>query len=361
MKWDKTVNRVDIFLASNIEGISIVTSKNTPLCKEIVSDLNVFLNNEGIRVINYESNNTNLIIDIEILENEKHLDPVIFIEHTEIIEEFFKNFLFKELNQLKLPFRLYEIKNTYENRLNFKFCLSSRKITENEISLFLSKAILCYVNKQHKNLSNYYIPKILIKQWIKILMNNAVVLDIEKEASTIEQIEDAPVLTKNRKLSIKEETKAEVFFDYTLLPPRSEEKNSDLLIKGNLYIKNTGTTELINPIICIKMPSNQNISLQGQILPPKMISSALITNEGLQKGWKYAHNDWREKVKHKGEYWITPIQELIISPGQNATFSGFNLTIQEMEKTSFCIVSAFVYFNNGKLKYTSNNSITCSF
>ena len=69
-------------------------------------------------------------------------------------------------------------------------------------------------------------------------------------------------------------------------------------------------------MICIKITPIQSASLQGQIIPAKMVSSLGTKSMSGEKGWKYVYDDWRQRVKTNGEYWITPIQVFQIPPGE---------------------------------------------
>ena len=139
-----------------------------------------------------------------------------------------------------------------------------------------------------------------------------------------------------------------------------ESELKDYLIEGNLYIKNTGNRALMNPVICIKITPVQSASLQGQIIPPKMVSSLGTKSMSGDKGWKYVYDDWRERVKTNGEYWISPIQVLQIPPGETTMFN-FKINFEQPKEGKSITAQGFVYFQEEKKQFPSNNQISFSF
>ena len=103
-------------------------------------------------------------------------------------------------------------------------------------------------------------------------------------------------------------------------------------------------------MICIKITPIQSASLQGQIIPAKMVSSLGTKSMSGEKGWKYVYDDWRQRVKTNGEYWISPIQVLQIPPGETTTFN-FKMNIEEPKERKSIIAQGFVYFQEEKKQF----------
>ena len=133
----------------------------------------------------------------------------------------------------------------------------------------------------------------------------------EEVVHKVTKVSPATTILEERKpISL---TRAELFFDVTILPPQADDMK-EFLINGSLYMKNTGTSVLRSPVICIKVTPAESAALQGQIIPPRLVSGLSTKSNGAEKGWKYVYEDWRERIRTKGEYWITPIQPLEILP-----------------------------------------------
>ncbi|SDZ36082.1 hypothetical protein [Thermoactinomyces sp. DSM 45892] len=154
---------------------------------------------------------------------------------------------------------------------------------------------------------------------------------------------------------------AEVYLDYQILVPNEE--NTPFLVIGSIYIKNTGTSHLLNPVICIHTAPKENVKLSGQIIPPKQVE-----NLGVQSfdgngvvGWRYLEDDWFEKANQRGEYWVRPIQSLQISPGDQHSFPNFQLSIPKPKDGVSVTIQAIVFFQEQDLQFPSHNKIVLSF
>lgn len=206
----------------------------------------------------------------------------------------------------------------------------------------------------------------LIKFWISSLLDQASLPKTqEKKATKVPEKTMKP--EKNKYISAinssdlrLKKPNAEVFLNYTMLIPRPDDEQKEYMVNGSIIMKNTGALDLKNPVICIKVPAEPGVSLQGQILPPKLVAGLAMKGSDGEKGWKYVYDDWRERVKTKGEYWITSIQDLTIPPGGSEVFNGLKVLIKEPKNSSVGI-QAFVYFNEGQQQYASNNTISLSF
>jgi hypothetical protein len=154
---------------------------------------------------------------------------------------------------------------------------------------------------------------------------------------------------------------AEVYFDYQLLIPESEE--SPYLILGNMLIKNTGSEDLLNPVICLQATPANRVRVKGRIVPPKMVDTLGVqsVDGSSTAGWQYMESDWFQQAKERGEYWIRPIRPLRISPGETEIFSNFQINISKPEKGGTVTVQGVVFFNDKDIRFPSNNRVTISF
>jgi hypothetical protein len=382
--YDMTAKRFDLFSYPNQEQIVISTTNNNQLSNDSMHDIKQFLSESGISASlqTGEQSNTSpkLFVQLDVTEGMYEKNPFLVIEHQAAIDEQLRNTLLTELNKAKIPFQFEEIRNlptSSGNRIQIKCRLpqqtESARLHE-QVTMILARAFLLYCHRQQHNMGFTYLPNSMMKNWLKLItssdapsvqkpkpLENKKTVEVNEQKK--ETLKPVPVGSENQisKQEVKKETKAEIFFDYTVLPPQSGAEKEEFLVNGNLYMKNTGNEILQNPFICFKVTPLQGVSLQGQIIPPRMVSGLAMIGSSGEKGWKYVYDDWRERVKTKGEYWITSIHPLQIPPGEMSTFSGLKITIDQAEERTSVLVRAFVYFNEGKHQFSSNNSISFSF
>jgi hypothetical protein len=177
-----------------------------------------------------------------------------------------------------------------------------------------------------------------------------------KESNTL----PAPTPSAPPKLGMPD-FKAEVFFDYRLFVPNSDDES--YLVHADLHIKNTGLHPIINPVVCLRMDPTDKIQLKGQILPPQMVDTVGVqssTGDGAI-GWQYLDNDWFQQAKERGEYWVRPVRPLILLPNKTESFSHFHLLIPKPETSKSVTIQAVVYQKDLNLQFPANNQIVLSF
>jgi hypothetical protein len=158
-------------------------------------------------------------------------------------------------------------------------------------------------------------------------------------------------------LSIIEEKEPSLFsyFNYSILFPYEEE--TTLTVISDLTIVNIGVTELEEMIVCLKISPMENVVLSGRISNPK-----LLTNTGPDlpvADWIYATEDWKEKIRNTGEYWIRSYQKPNLSQGEQVTFQNFEILIDKNSTSSKITVEAFIYCK-GMSPLPSKNKIILS-
>ena len=316
--------------------------------------------------------NPYLQINVEVFEHTADKGTSLVIEHHPRIDERLRNLFRTELNKEKILFQLKEMKHSplaSSRSLFFKYYLPpnpSLEVYKELFSMCIARVILRYADRQQNSFFSYF-PKHMLENWLISMTQTQILPEPnkaqQKEENEIEKEENSHALKLISQNTLDEKKRilhAEVFFDYTILPPQSESERKEYLVEGNLYIKNTGNQALINPVICIKITPIQSASLQGQIIPAKMVSSLGTKSMSGEKGWKYVYDDWRQRVKTNGEYWITPIQVLHIPPRETTAFN-FKMTIDEPKERMSFIAQGFVYFQEEKKQFHSNNQISISF
>ncbi|WP_449539516.1 hypothetical protein [Ferdinandcohnia sp. Marseille-Q9671] len=129
----------------------------------------------------------------------------------------------------------------------------------------------------------------------------------------------------------------QAYFAYSLLLPIGEEE-SDITVIGDFIIKNTGTKELKDIIVCIKVSPIDAGTLSGKIATKK--SQNLHDAE---IDWVFLHENWQEKLKENGEYWIKYVDPDPLKPNQTIVFPQFDLTLLKTEDSQSVVVDGFVY------------------
>ena len=306
-------------------------------------------------------------------ENTSDQHAFLLIEHSSGIDERLRNLLRTELNNEKIPFQLQGIKHFPLNSslgLILKYHLPPNpnlEVYKELFSMCIARVILRYFKRQQNNFFSY-LPKNMLENWL-VNMTQTPISSPEQYKATQEEGKETRKEKNSQSLKLisqnppeikREIINAEVFFDYTILIPQSESELKDYLVEGILYIKNTGNQALMNPVICIKITPVQSASLQGQFIPPKMVSSLGTKSMSGEKGWKYVYDDWRQRVKTNGEYWITPIQVLQIPSGETTMFN-FKINFEQPKDGKSITAQGFVYFQEEKKQFQSNNQISFSF
>ncbi len=372
--WSSVENRLDLFSDLKQIPITLYLKANTPLNHDVIHSLEQFLSIDGlVKVINITERlktDPYIQIKVETFENFSNHNGFLLVEHSSAIDERLRNLMRSELNHKKTPFQLKEITNFPLNTrrgLILKYHLPPNpnlEIFKDQVSICISRAILRYINRQQKSFLSY-LPKNMLKNWLVNMTQTPISSLEQKKLPQLQEDEEETRKEKDSIVSknpteIKSVLHAEVFFDYIILFPQLENELQDYLIEGNLYIKNTGNQTLINPVMCIKITPVQSASLQGQIIPPKMVSSLGTKSMSGDKGWKYVYDDWRQRVKNNGEYWISPIHDLQIPPGETTMFN-FKLNFEQPKDGKSINAQGFVYFQKEKKQFSSNNQISFSF
>jgi hypothetical protein len=128
------------------------------------------------------------------------------------------------------------------------------------------------------------------------------------------------------------------WFNYTVVLPDKDENEMEITIIGNLIIKNTSSTTLNNPMICIRIKPPQNVRLGGKI---GAVSHTALSIDGTNsEAWHYIHDNWKEKSLETGEHWLKPNHCRQLEPSGYLTFAN-ELRISTIKKDKFVIVEGF--------------------
>ena len=373
-------NRLDITTYTSSPSVYISTNSNSKLSQELVSLTKGFISSEGISVQTGSDNETSeLLLCIDVIESKPDKAPLLLIEHPSNFNEQLKNLFIVELNRANIAYTLKE--NNIENHryfsryLHFKCYVLKESLNLEKIALSIARAIILfrYYNRKKIKIVNYT-SQAMIRSFVKSFLTEPPVTKREhpyespidppkqEEGESVDNFNCDKLVIHSEMSNSKKvlsEPKVESFFDYSVLIPRLDE--DELIIKAAFIIKNTGQEKVSRPIICFKIPLESDVLLQGQFLPPNLVSTLSTKGMDGDKGWKYVYSNWRDRINSKGEYWIEPIQQLEIEPGEKITVNGLSIYVKGAKKSKPLLVQAFVYFQDGKYRFGSNNSISISY
>jgi hypothetical protein len=155
--------------------------------------------------------------------------------------------------------------------------------------------------------------------------------------------------------------KLQAFFNYSLIIPNQDEEE-DLLVIGNFTVENIGTEPLQNIIICVRITPKQSGRLSGKIATsPVDIQDSSSVHEQLATEWTFVHNNWREKIKNEGEYWLKPVHHSVLEPNKVLQFSNFEIRFKKGKVQNATVVEGFAYCKEIPKGVTSLNNIIINY
>lgn len=156
----------------------------------------------------------------------------------------------------------------------------------------------------------------------------------------------------------KDFTEGLTWFNYAVMLPDIDEDEKELTVIGSFNIKNTGTSLLKNPIICIRIKPSHDVRLGGKI--GSATHTALTIDGTNTEAWHYIDDNWKEKTLETGEHWLKPNQCKQLEPGKTLAFST-EIRILTTKREGYVIIEGFFYcdeINNG---FPALNTITINF
>lgn len=181
----------------------------------------------------------------------------------------------------------------------------------------------------------------------------------EKEEVILNKEEVKPLEQKSTsRKHIPKVLQAETFFNYQILFQQEEQK---VIATGELFIRNVGNEKLSNPLICIKITPSDAVKFRGQIIPPEMVEGLSVQGKDLQKGWRYAYENWFEHGTEKGEYWVTPIQPITCLPNETVSLPNIQFLIPMTPNHATVKVESFVTFQEENVQTRALNQMTFRF
>ncbi|WP_216828221.1 hypothetical protein [Alkalihalobacterium elongatum] len=155
--------------------------------------------------------------------------------------------------------------------------------------------------------------------------------------------------------------RCQAFFNYSVVLPDEDEQEQEkeVLIMGNFIIENMGEDTLNIPVVCIKIKPAHSGMLGGKIeATPR---SEMIVDATNSLEWQYLNQNFKEKAKESGEYWLRPKESNELKPGEKLFFSNFDLKLNKPQEKNSVIVEGFIYFKELQQGIPALNKIIINF
>lgn len=144
--------------------------------------------------------------------------------------------------------------------------------------------------------------------------------------------------------------KAQALFAYSTLLPETPEEET--LVIGDFIIQNIGTEALQNLIVCLRVRPKLEAELSGKIAT---YSTRYDDPDSIE--WIFAYENWRERIKNDGEYWIKPIHLNKLLPNEELRLANMHIRIKKTANAPSTVIDGFVYGNELPNGIASLNSI----
>ncbi|CAG9622815.1 hypothetical protein [Sutcliffiella rhizosphaerae] len=148
------------------------------------------------------------------------------------------------------------------------------------------------------------------------------------------------------------------YFTYTIILPNENDNDSSLSIVGDYYIQNQSDEDVNDLIVCLKISPSNAAHLSGKISAPQLVDK--IEEKGAID-WFYALDNWKDKIRNDGEYWIRPSNNPHLLSGSSLVLKGFEIIVSKNTSFSTCKVDAYVYSSNRELPVGVKNRINLHF
>ncbi|MBU8906893.1 hypothetical protein [Desertibacillus haloalkaliphilus] len=226
------------------------------------------------------------------------------------------------------------------------------------------------MNNQTSSRSLEHQTKLQLQQ--KIIHYQSEVAKYKQELKQVEkklrlQQQQYRALEKNKSITpkpvLRESTEVTAYFTYSIVLPNIAEDEIDTFVIGNFILKNTGTTPITTPLICLKVSPIKSAKLGGKIKmsATKSATEEEMIDESISEEWVYFQSDWQQKAEETGEHWLKPTITNKLEPNETLTFPNFELTLKKPEDASAILVEGFAYSEQLKEGVTALNRIIVNY
>lgn len=205
---------------------------------------------------------------------------------------------------------------------------------------------------QTKNIDNY-------ESKISDLEHKLIKMEVELE----EEKNQANTLLKKaveeaKKQQVEPIHSFQAYFSHSFILPEEDEHHVSII--GDFIITNTGNTPLHNLVVLLRISPKEAGRLSGKIIMNRK-KERLSYREASFLQWEFVHENWMEKVKETGEYWIKPLGINELLPQQSITFSNFEARLKKPKDKNVAIIEGFMYCKEIQSGQKALNQIVINF
>jgi hypothetical protein len=129
-------------------------------------------------------------------------------------------------------------------------------------------------------------------------------------------------------------------FSYSIILPSKDEDAISII--GDFIIQNTGNQPLHDIILCLRISPKEVGNLSGKIVMNRKNKREFNMDSPILQ-WEFLHENWMEKVRETGEYWLKPIGVKELPINETIAFSGFEVKLKKPDNQNSVIIDGFVY------------------
>jgi hypothetical protein len=151
------------------------------------------------------------------------------------------------------------------------------------------------------------------------------------------------------------------YFSYTLVIPKQAD-DEPITIIGDFIIRNTGSTPLHDPVICIEFNHPKLANLSGKIKygPSTLTDQYIVTDEIQQESWEFVEGTTLKDAKKSGLFSLQPLNRTPLRTNETLSFSHFEIQIPTDIDKSEVVVQGYMACKEFPEGVASLNKMTCN-
>lgn len=187
-------------------------------------------------------------------------------------------------------------------------------------------------------------------------------IELEEERNKNQRLYENLYPAKPIQREVVEKLEMLPYFVYSFILPDLDEKDQRFsTVLGSFIIRNTGNNPLHDLSICIRIKPPNAGYLSGKISPVPKLDDDKMMNEGAAEEWVYIHDNWKDIVKERGEYWLKQKHSFSLGPGDMMSFTNFDIKLAKPTEGRAVVVEGFAYCKELKNGVSALNTIVISF
>lgn len=178
----------------------------------------------------------------------------------------------------------------------------------------------------------------------KLLESEVALEEEKKRLLTLQQKITEPLekTLASKEFSQKATPTIQPYFAYSLMLPDQLEEQEEVVIFSDFNINNIGHIDLTEIILCIKISPASAGRLSGKISTKLELSESTASPQSMNT-WAFLHDNWKEKIKENGEYWIKHLGKEPLHPNNTIQFPQFEIRLPIVKTSKSTIIEGYVY------------------